>query len=473
MCSLLTNIVPSSFNDHRFSFEALSYFTQNEYSGLALQTLSIFLSKSKEYITNFNVWRFDMNDLQDKFSVYVGLDWADKKHDICVQVRGEEQRTFSVIVHSPESIDDWIKDLHKEVKGNIAVAVELNKGPVVYALQKYSFVTVYPIHGLTLARYRQAMFPSGAKDDPSDAELALDMMLNYPKKITPLKPSSDQTRTLALLVEQRRLLVDDKRRHANRLISALKQYYTQPLSWFSHRDTRLFCEFLIRFPNLGELKRVRTSTVAKLLNSRGGPTVRKTPERVASIKDAVPLTTDECLIVPYQTFVIALAKQMLTLICNIREYDTQITNLFTSMKDAPIFTSLPGTGPCLAPRLLAALGEDKSRFNSAQEIQNYAGLSPVTERSGQKDWVHWRWQCAKFVRQSFIEWAAKSVGQSYWAGLYYAQQKAKGNSHQSAVRALAYKWVRILFRCWKTATPYDESKYLKALKERNSPLLVI
>ena len=100
------------------------------------------------------------------------------------------------------------------------------------------------------------MFPSGSKDDPSDAELALDMMLNYPKKITPLKPSSEKTRTLALLVEQRRSLVDDKRRHANRRINALKQYYTQPLNWFSHRDTELFCKFLIRFSNLGELNHV-------------------------------------------------------------------------------------------------------------------------------------------------------------------------------------------------------------------------
>jgi hypothetical protein len=133
--------------------------------------------------------------------------------------------------------------------------------------------------------------------------------------------------------------------------------------------------------------------------------------------------------------------------------------------------SLPGTGPCLAPRILAALGDDRSRFTSAQEIQNYAGLSPVTERSGQKCWVHWRWQCSKFIRQSFIEWSAKSVGVSYWAGLYYNQQRAKGKSHQSAVRALAFKWVRIVFRCWKTKVPYDESKYLKALKERNSPLL--
>ncbi|MFT5839740.1 MAG: hypothetical protein ACI9UT_002247 [Flavobacteriales bacterium] len=412
-----------------------------------------------------------MNDLKKHFSAFVGLDWADKKHDICVQTQGNDERVFEVIKHSPESVDEWVNALHKLVKGEIAIAVELNKGPIVYALQKYSFVTVYPIHGLTLARYRQAMFPSGAKDDPSDAELALDMMLNYPKKVTALKPSSEHTRTLALLVEQRRLLVDDKRRHANRLINALKQYYTQPLEWFSHRNTELFCKFLIRFPDLNVLKRVRTSSVAKLLNSCGGRGTVKTPERVASIKAAVPLTNDMSLIVPYQTFVVSLSKQMLVLIYNIRAYDQQIEKLFNEMEDAHIFNSLPGTGPCLAPRLMAALGEDKSRFNSAQEIQNYAGLSPVTERSGQKDWVHWRWQCAKFVRQSFIEWAAKSVGQSYWAGLYYAQQKAKGNSHQAAVRSLAYKWVRILFRCWKKGVAYDESKYLKALKDRNSPLL--
>jgi hypothetical protein len=117
------------------------------------------------------------------------------------------------------------------------------------------------------------------------------------------------------------------------------------------------------------------------------------------------------------------------------------------------------------------MGDDRARFNSAQEIKNYAGLSPVTERSGQKNRVYWRWQCSKFIRQRFIEWSAKSVHQSYWAGLYYAQQKAKGSSHQSAVRALAYKWVRILYKCWKDKTPYNESTYLKALKQRNSPLL--
>jgi len=151
-------------------------------------------------------------------------------------------------------IDTWLDELYKTAKGNIAVAVELTKGLIVYALQKYSFVTVFPIHGLTLARYRQAMFPSGAKDDPMDAELALDMMLNYPNKVKPLRPSSDGSRTLTLLVEQRRSLVEDRRRNTNRLINALKQYYPQPLEWFCRRDTELFCDFLIKWPALHIVK---------------------------------------------------------------------------------------------------------------------------------------------------------------------------------------------------------------------------
>jgi len=412
-----------------------------------------------------------MSDCKDKFAAFVGLDWADKKHDVCVQIKSVDKREYHVIQHSPEAIEQWLFALHKRVKGNIAVVLETSKGPIVYALQKYSFVTVFPIHGLTLARYREAMYPSGAKDDPSDAHLALDMMLNYPSKVKPLKPSSPEVRKLNHLVEQRRMLVEDRRRSTNRLIVALKQYYPQPLEWFAHRDTALFCDFLIKWPSLQLVKRARATTIEKFFKSYGGNAVSNTTKRVDAIKNALPLTDDESVIMPHQLLMVALCKQIIVQIENIRIFDKAIHELFHQMPDAKLFTSLPGTGPCLAPRLLSALGEDRSRFNSALEIQNYAGLSPVTVRSGQSNWVHWRWQCSTFIRQSFVEWAAKSVYQSYWAGLYYANQKAKGKSHHQAVRALAYKWARILFKCWKTKTPYDESKYLKALKERNSPLL--
>ncbi|MFT6031009.1 MAG: hypothetical protein ACI8O8_002757 [Oleiphilaceae bacterium] len=107
----------------------------------------------------------------------------------------------------------------------------------------------------------------------------------------------------------------------------------------------------------------------------------------------------------------------------------------------------------------------------ASQMQKYAGIAPVIESSGKKTWTHWRYSCPTFLRQTFVEWAGFSTRYSFWAKAYYEQQKSKGKPHNSIIRSLAFKWIRIIFRCWKTSTPYDESKYLEALKRRGSPLL--
>ena len=405
------------------------------------------------------------------FSVYVGIDWANDKHDLCIQQANSDTRKFKIIKHSANTINDWIISLHKQYKGQIAVAVELSKGPIVYALQKYKFVTIHPVNPSMLAQYRKAFSPSGAKDDPTDAELALDLMLNYPKKIKALKMESEPVRKLTYLVEQRRRLVEDRRRFSNRLINTLKQYYPHLLDWFSHRGSGMFCDFITRWPNLQKLKRARADTLRKFFHAYPGRTASCTEQRIVLINQAEPLTLDKAVIESHQLLAVALANQMLVVVEAIKVFDKEISILFHTLPDAELYKSLPGTGPCLAPRLLVAMGENRSRFTSASEIQMYSGIAPVTERSGQKCWVHWRYQCSKFVRQSFIEWAAKSVHQSYWAGLYYQQQRSKGNTHQSSVRSLAFKWIRVLYRCWKAKEPYNESKYLKALRDRNSPLL--
>ena len=140
------------------------------------------------------------------------------------------------------------------------------------------------------------------------------------------------------------------------------------------------------------------------------------------------------------------------------------------LPDYALFSALPGAGPHLAPRLLAAFGEQRERFRSAQELQRYSGIAPVTERSGKKCWVHWRWQCPTFLRQTFVEWAAQTINKSFWAGAFYRQHRDQGSTHQAAVRALAYKWIRILYRCWQTRCAYDEATYLNALQRRGSPL---
>ena len=380
----------------------------------------------------------------NQFAAHVGLDWADKKHDVCVQFKNGE-RVFDVIEHTAEALDAWLTELHQKVKGRIAIALELKKGPVVYALQKYPFITVFPVHALSLAR--------------------------YPQKIKAIEPDNADIRLLQQLVEQRRQLVEDKRRFVNRIINTLKQYYPQPLEWFSHRGSLLLCELIIRWPSLQQLKRARRDTIRNFLNAKGGRAMALTEQRVASIDNAIPLTTDPSVIEANALMAAALATQIKVVSEIIKTYDERIETLFDTLPDAGLFKSLPGMGPCMGPRMLAALGDNRDRFNSAEEIQNYAGIAPVTERSGQKSWVHWRWQCAKFVRQTFVEWAAKTVNSSYWAKLYYQGLREKGKSHQSAIRALAFKWIRIIYRCWKARTCYDEAKYLLALEARHSPLL--
>ena len=164
------------------------------------------------------------------YTAFIGLDWADAKHDVCLQAAGSDQREFDCFAHRTEHIEEWAQALHQRFGGRIAVALELSKGPIVYALQKYDFLVLFPINPSTLAKYRQAFKPSGAKDDPTDAELALDLLVCHPERFKPLKPQSVPMRQLCLLVEQRRRLVGDKTRTVNRLCSALKQNYPQPVT---------------------------------------------------------------------------------------------------------------------------------------------------------------------------------------------------------------------------------------------------
>jgi hypothetical protein len=204
-------------------------------------------------------------------------------------------------------------------------------------------------------------------------------MLSYPQKIKAIEPDNADIRLLLQLVEQRRLLVEDKRRFVNRLINTLKQYYPQPLKWFSHRDSSLFCELIIRWLGLQQLKRARSDTVRHFLNARGGPAVAYTEHRVTSITNAIPLTTAQSFIEANALMATALASQIKLVGELIRTYDERIESLFDTLLDTELFTSLPGMGSCMGPCMLAVQGDNRDRFNSAEEIQNYAGIESVTE----------------------------------------------------------------------------------------------
>ena len=409
--------------------------------------------------------------IDGEFTAFIGIDWADSKHDVCLQAAGSERREFDRFEHQVDRIEQWALSMRERFAGRIAVALELSKGPLVYALQKYDFFVLFPINASMLARYREAFKPSRAKDDPTDAQHALELLLRHRDKLKALNPQSVQMRTLLYLVEQRRGLVGDKTRFTNRLGCALKQYFPQALDWFEQRDTPLFCDFLTRWPTLAQVKGARKSSLETFFQSHNVRFPKLIEQRIGSIKAAKPLTLDAVVITAHRLQVLVLVDQLRVTLQGIDRFDAKIAAIAPTLPDFALFKALPGAGHSLAPRLLAAFGEQRERFTSAAELQKYSGVAPVTERSGNKRWVHWRWQCPTFLRQTFVEWAAQTINKSFWAAAFYRQQRHKGSSHQAAVRALAFKWIRILYRCWQARKPYDESTYLNALKSRGSHLL--
>ena len=138
--------------------------------------------------------------------------------------------------------------------------------------------------------------------------------------------------------------------------------------------------------------------------------------------------------------------------------------------DADSFRSLPGAGAACAPRLLAAFGSDRCRFPAAVAMQPRAGIASITVRSGQQEQVRWRWCTNTVRRQTFHEFAGHSVRHCLWAKRFYHQQRTRGTSHHAALRALAFKWIRILWRCWHDHTVYDDARYTSALTLRGAPL---
>jgi len=260
------------------------------------------------------------------FAAFIGIDWADAKHDICLQAANAARRESSVLPPPPDAIEAWTGTLRQRFQGQpIAVCLDLAKGPLVYALQKYDFLVLFPINPATLAKYRQAL--SQAKDDPTDAELQLDLLLHHRDKLKPLHPQGVAMRTLQYLVEQRRRLVGDKGRITNRLIYALKQYFPQALKWFKDKDTVVFCDFLSRWPTLKQAKHARRATLEAFFREHNVRYPHIIEERLQAIKTATPLTEDLAVIMPHRLLVQALVEQLRVSLEAIERFDAETTTL--------------------------------------------------------------------------------------------------------------------------------------------------
>src|SRR6267143_7096712 len=409
---------------------------------------------------------------EPQFAALVGIDWADQKHVWGLQAVGSEKRESGELEHTPEAVEAWVGQLCQRF-GNrpIAVAVEQLRGALVYMLAKYEPLHLFPVPPTMSASMRKALYPSGSKDDPRDADLLLDRLLQHRDKLHRWSPDTEATRRVQNLVEERRKLVDEKTAQTNRLTNHLKIYFPQILDWFEHLDSELVCALLERWPTLEELQKVPPAKLRSFLRKYHCRDEALTERRILAIGQAIPAIRDRAVIEAKSTVVKVMVQLVRSLVEGIADLDEKIEEAAAAHPDFFIFESLPGAGAVMAPRLLAAFGSQRERYRNAAEVQTSSGIAPVTESSGKSSWIHFRFACSKFVRQSFHEWAALSITQSQWARAYYELQCRRGKRHHAAVRALAFKWIRIIFRCWKERVAYDEKVYLAALAQHNSPLL--
>ncbi len=410
---------------------------------------------------------------EPRFRALVAIDWGDRRHFFAMLDAATGRLEKGSIEHTPEEIARWVTTLLSRFDdGPIAVALEQSRGALLAQLTQYDGLVLYPVNPVTSARFRQAFVPSGAKDDQPDADLLLDVLRRHRDRLRPLRPDTVETRTLQLLVEQRRKLVDEKTRQKNRLTAELKLYFPQVLSWFAEIDAPLVELFLRRWQTLEALQRARPTTLLRFFERQHSRSRERNQRRLEAIRQAVPATRDPAVIAGATAAVPTLLQMLRVLREGIARIDEQIAEIVACHEDYALFSALPGAGKRLAPRLLAAFGSDRNRFARAAEMQAYSGIAPVLERSGSRRRTRFRRACPKFVRQTFHEFARCSTQYSVWAHAYYEQQRARGQDHHHVIRALAFKWIRVLFRCWQTRTPYDEARYLQTLAQRGSPLVV-
>jgi transposase len=409
------------------------------------------------------------------YAAFVGLDWADRSHHVCLRAAGSERDEHRELAQDPLALQTWAHALAARFPhGKIAVALEQSKGPLIYALLRHAHLELFPLNPAMLAKYREAATAaSGVKDDPLDARLACELLRVHRDWLRPLSLLPAEVRELQMLLEARRGLVEQRTSGCEQLGAALKGYYPQALELAGGElSAPLGCAFLRRWPTLAAVQRARTDTLRRFYHQHGVRSAERIAERLALVRTAVPLTNDAAVLAALPVLVGAVVAQLEVLHRTIADYDRRIADLFARQADAALFATFPGAGPQLAPRLLVAFGPDRGRYQAAAEIQCYSGIAPVKKKSGDGlDITQWRWHCPKFLRQTFHEFAGCSIPQSQWAQAYYQQQIKRGKSPNKAKRALAYKWQRVLYRCWQTGEPYDEKRYIAALRHRGSPLV--
>lgn len=414
-----------------------------------------------------------MAKTSDRPALFIGIDWAMDEHVVCtVQSNGEVVR-HQKLRQNAETIEAWLSKMQQEADGGvIAIAVEQGRGGLIHALMFRENVHLYIVNPHQLTSYRKSFSHAGCKNDTEDATLLARMLFERWSQLKKWVPDDEDTRLLREYCRRRRQLVDDRTRLIQRLIEELRSYFPAILELFPGKTTSpIVLALLKRWPNPQRLIRADRQLLHRVLKAAGCANKEKRTQLVERLRNMTLLSRDRALLQPAADFVKFLVTSIEQIQKTICQFEKKIATIMKSHKDARLFEELPGAGAALAPRLLVAFGSQRDRYESAEQLLTFSGIAPVTKQSGKSKVVHHRYARPKFLHQTFVEFAEQARRWCPWSRAYYGWLRDRGMQHNAILRKLASRWIRILFRCWKTSTPYSSDHYIRQLYAKNPDIV--
>ncbi len=408
---------------------------------------------------------------EDELAAVIGLDWAKKEH-VCCLLHGEAPARYERVKNEPGQLRQWALRLQERFGGKaVGICMEDSCARVVETLEEYSHIRLYLVNPATAAKYRKMFTPSGDKSDERDGASLADLLLKHREKAREHRPPDPKVRELDLLNRERRRAVDERTRHAARMHELLQRAYPVAAAMLENDLTSSMALALLkRWPSQRQLLKARQSTVLQFLHQHNCRSSKLNAERLETLARARELSHPAC---PSQALEWAIAQEV-AMIDRLNEsiatFDKAISEAMKDFSSAQLFRSFPGSGKCMAPRLLVEFHIREP--HGAPQLSTATGVAPIRVQSGNMHRTFMRRYCSKFRRQSLIEFAGSSIQFSPWAKAYYQYQtKVMKKRSQCVKRSLALKWIRILYACWKNNTCYDEQLYLRSLAKSNSPIL--
>jgi transposase len=400
----------------------------------------------------------------------IGVDWADDHHDAAFMNEAGEILEEFRLTHDQDGFDL----LHQHVKRydvspeEVLVAIETKHGLLIHELIRCRY-RVYALNPKAVSRYRDRLGAAGRKDDKFDARTLANILRTDRHLHRPLALTTDDYRLLGRLCNDLSVIVNDVTRLSNRLLDCLKEHYPAAIGSFGI-DTDIFLAFVTKYSTPDELVALSEKEFQAFLKDNKYSVPAKSQEIFEHIKRRTA-KADKVAAVAGKIKLKSLVDQLVVLRQTRKSYEREIKQLLDTLPEADIISSLPGVGKRLTPEITAIFGPNMKdvpkRFEDAKAITELAGLAPVTRQTGRSKSVNVRYACNRSMRRIGRNWAGTSINESRWAKAFYDWQAKQMNSHETILRKLAVKWIKIAFHLWNTGQFYNEELHIAELKKRS------